>query len=147
MLLGVLRETERADLFAVFIGLLHRVVRLAELRLQDLHLLTQQIVLLRLIHTLLRLLLQLVLDMQDLQLMLQIAAELLQAAAGAGLLQKLLLDLRTQEDMLRDEIGHKRGIRAAEDRDDRVRRHMARRVDIIVKEIAAAANQRVDARR
>ena len=49
--------------------------------------------------------------------------------------------------MLGNKVRDKGGIRAAEDRDDRVRRHIAGSMDIIIKQIAAAANQRVDARR
>ena len=70
-LLGVLRQVQGKDLFAVIRALGVRIVGLAELRLDDLHLLAQQILLLRLIQAVLRRLLELMLQAEHARLVQQ----------------------------------------------------------------------------
>ena len=146
-LLGVLRKLQRLDLRPVFVQLLRRIVRLAKLALDDLELLAQQILLLRLIHALLCRLLQTALQVQHLDLTAEHFRELCKPAARPQFLQQLLLLLRTEVHMLRNEICHERGVRAAEDVDDRLRREIARCMDIVVKQIAAVADERFNAGR
>lgn len=67
LLIGLLRQVELLDLLAVFIDLRVLVV-FAELAADDFELLTQIIIALALVNALLRLLLQLGLEAQDLQL-------------------------------------------------------------------------------
>ena len=94
------------------------IVGLAELRLNDLHLLTQQILLLRLVQAVLRRLLELMLQAEHARLVQQHFRELGQSPARARLLQQLLLLFRAQEHVLGDEVRHKRRVRAAEHADD-----------------------------
>ena len=146
-LLGVLRQVQGKDLFAVIRALGVRIVGLAELRLDDLHLLAQQILLLRLIQAVLRRFLKLMLQAEHTRLVQQHFRELGQSPARARFLQQLLLLFRTQEHMLGDEVRHERRIRAAKHTDDRLRRHVAGRGDVRVKQIAAVADERLGARR
>ena len=106
------------DLFAVIRALGVRIVGLAELRLNDLHLLAQQILLLRLIQPVLCRLLELMLQAEHSRLVQQHFRELGQSPARARLLQQLLLLFRTQEHVLGDEIRHEGRVRAAEHTDD-----------------------------
>jgi hypothetical protein len=73
--------------------------------------------------------------------------ELGQSPARARLLQQLLLLFRTQEHVLGDKIRHERRVRAAEHADDRLRRHVAGRGNIGIKQIAAVTDERLGARR
>ena len=70
-LLGVLRQVQGKNFLAIGRALGVRIVGLAELRLNDLHLLTQQILLLRLVQAVLRRLLELMLQAEHARLMQQ----------------------------------------------------------------------------
>ena len=135
------------DLLTVVRALGVRIVGLAELRLNDLHLLAQQILLLRLIQPVLCRLLELMLQAEHSRLVQQHFRELGQSPARARLLQQLLLLFRTQEHVLGDKIRHERRVRAAEHADDRLRRHVAGRGNIGIKQIAAVTDERLGARR
>ena len=67
-------------------------------------------------------------------------------AARPRLLKQLLLLLGTQKYVLRDEVGHKAGVRAAKHRDDRLRRHVAGHGHIGIKQVAAMTDERLDTR-
>ena len=118
------------------------VVRLAELRLNDLHLLAQQILLLCLVEAILRRLLKLMLQAEHTRLMQEHFRQQREPPARACLLKQLLLLLRTEEHVLRDEIRHKAGVCAAKQRNDRLRRHVAGHGHIGVKQVAAVAYER-----
>ena len=103
-LLGFLRQVQRLDLLPIGGALGVGVVRLAELCLNDLHLLAQQILLLRLVEPILRSLLKLMLQAEHTRLMQQHFRQQRKSAARPRLLKQLLLLLGTQKYVLRDKI-------------------------------------------
>ena len=85
-LLGVLRQVQGKNFLAIGRALRVRIIGLAELRLDDLHLLAQQILLLRLVQAVLRRLLELMLQAEHACLMQQHFRELGQSPTRARFL-------------------------------------------------------------
>ena len=148
LLLRVLGQMERTDLFAVFGKFLRAdLVALAELAADQLHLLAQVEVALGALHLLLRRVVQVLFQRQDRDLAAEHAVEQLKALFRAQLLQHELLFRVAQRAVLGDEIGEDAEIVGIGGGQEHLRRDDAGGGGVFLIEGQAAAQKRLKRRR
>ena len=131
-LMYLLGQMGALDLLCVLRQLLVAVV--AQLVLQDLHLLPQDHVLLHLCHPLAHLLLHLHLQRQHIHLVGQNIVDQLEPPVGPQLLQHTLAILMAQRDVLGDEIGQMPRVAAVQHRRDKVVAELRRQLLILAEQ-------------
>ena len=129
LLAHLVRDGQGLDLLAVELN----IVVLAELRLDDLHLLAQVVVPLVAVHSLLGLVGKLLLDAQDAELSRKQAVNQRKAARGIALLQKELPVLHAQAHVLGKVVGDIGGLRIGEQVQKLLVDHIAVILDVLLK--------------
>ena len=135
-------ELERTDLFSVLADIVKAVV-LAELLLDNLHLLTQEILTLVAVHLLIGSIIDLLLNGHDLDLVAERFHKHFKALQGMKLLKKLLLFTVIDAQIVRNIVGDIARITAYNDAQKHLGRHIARKVHILVKHAYAGAHERI----
>ncbi|EAU45983.1 hypothetical protein R2601_26956 [Salipiger bermudensis HTCC2601] len=120
LLAGLFRQLRGLDALGQFVDLVLAILAIAEFLLNGLHLLIQVVLALGLLHLALDAGLDLFLDLQNRQLTLHQAIDLLQPLADRQRLQKLLLLLHLDAEMARDEVGQLRRLGGLGDRRERL---------------------------
>ena len=133
----LLGHRQGLDLLAVELD----IVVLAQLRLDDLHLLAQIVVALVAVHGLLRLFAQFLLDAEDVELLRKQAVEQREAARRRQLLHQGLAILHAQAHVLREVVGDVGGVGIGEQVDDLLVDHVAVILDVLLKLRKAASEQ------
>ena len=146
LLVGLLRQVELLDLLAVFIDLRVLVV-FAELAADDLELLTQIIIALALVDALLRLLLQLGLEAQDLQLPRKQPVRRFQTAHRRKLGQNAHFFLIVIGCRLRRHVGRRAGILFGQQMEHDVLHRALRQLRIFAEQLDGLPKQGLRARR
>ena len=135
-------ELERTDLFSVLADIVKAVV-LAELLLDDLHLLTQEILTLVAVHLLIGSIIDLLLNGHDLDLVAERFHKHFKALQGMKLLKKLLLFTVIDAQIVRNIVGDIARITAYNDAQKHLGRHIAGKLHILVKHADAGAHERI----
>ena len=140
------REMQRLELLAVVLEFLKAVVVFAELALDDLQLLAEEKLLLRLVHLLVRALVEVLFDGHDGDLAREEAVEQTDAREGFELFEQGLLFLGLHVDVLGDKIGDVAGIVRVRDLRQQFGRQRAEEVNVFVKQGRALPDEGFRAR-